>query len=587
MIIDHTALTHSVRFRESPSQDLCSFMSFHMFSRLLVIILLPFAFLCTTYLYLYPLFHGCAFPVINGSRTAAVRNAFALHWPHLSIADKAQQAQIAPFRLLVLADPQLEGDSSLPDSEDGFLRRLDQHREHVFSPHRRKALRKRAIKTALKELIFGDIPDVLQALRKRLDLFGNDYYLAHIFRTLHWWTKPTHVTVLGDLIGSQWVTDEEFEARAGRYWRRVFAGGNRVEDDKTVGFVEEALPTGLPGNKEMSGTNWENRVINVAGNHDIGYAGDVSKARIARFEKHFGRADWDIRFTLPVSDPQHNATAVPSVHLVVLNDLVLDTPARDSDVQSASYDYMNSIITKGSHPVEDKSSFTLVLTHVPLYKPEGVCVDPPFFDFHNSDDKEGDYKPGGLKEQNHLSDHVSRSGILEGIYGMTANRNAAGNGKGRKGVILTGHDHEGCDVWHYLPESSTENAVGKDSEELKFESWNSMPWRDANMSASYTGVREVTFRSMMGQFGGNAGLLSLWFDFDKHEWQHEVQMCELGVQHIWWGIHVLDLVTTCMTLVWLLSSYLAAPSTAASGRDKEVVSTPKENAKVPDEKEPT
>ena len=104
------------------------------------------------------------------------------------------------------------------------------------------------------------------------------------------------------------------------------------------------------------------------------------------------------------------------------------------------------------------------------------------------------------------------------------------------------------------------------------------------MSASYTGVREITFRSMMGQFGGNAGLLSLWFDFDRNEWQYEVQMCQLGVQHIWWGIHVLNIVTLFVTLVWLLSSYLAVPSTVTDGRDSKVVSSKAERKKVLDGK---
>jgi hypothetical protein len=546
-------------------------MFFRTFSRLLVCVLFPLALLSTVYLYLYPLFHGCAFPGTDASRAAAWRNTLAQNLPFRESLGEEQQCPIAPFRLLVLADPQLEGDSSLPDPEDGFLRRLARHKEQVFTPHQRKSRRKRAIKIALTEIIFGDLPDLLQGLRKRLDLFGNDYYLAHIFRTLHWWSKPTHVTVLGDLIGSQWVTDEEFEARAWRYWRRVFARGQRVEDELTDSSKDNTVSSRIQGNEGVVERTWKNRVINVAGNHDIGYAGDVTNARIARFEKNFGRADWDIRFRLPA---QNHSSISPSLHLIVLNDLVLDTPALDSDIQSQSYAHINSIITERSHSVEDKTSFTLLLTHVPLHKPEGVCVDPPFFDFHGSDDSDGDYSSGGLKEQNHLSDHVSRSGILEGVYGMTSNRNAAGKGKGRNGLILTGHDHEGCDVWHYLPDSPSETPLQQDSDGTKANSWNSVRWRDANTSTSYTGVREITLRSMMGEFGGNAGLLSLWFDFDRHEWKYDMQMCQLGVQHIWWGIHALDIVTVLVALLWFISSYLDSPTssiaTSAQSTSKKV-----------------
>jgi hypothetical protein len=550
-------------------------MSFRTFSRLLVTILFPLAFICTTYLYLYPLFHGCAFPVTTASRAAAQRDALTQHWPLNTFWSERQQRRVPPFRLLVLADPQLEGDSSLPNPEDGFFRRLDRHIDHVFASNTPKAQRKLVIKKALRELLFSDIPQALKGLRKQLDLFGNDYYLAHIFRTLHWWTRPSHVTVLGDLLGSQWVTDEEYESRAWRYWKRVFDGGHRVEDALTASSAEDAGRLDTMRNQDINERAWSDRIINIAGNHDIGYAGDISKARIARFEKHFGRADWDIRLSLPAAEAPKNPSITPSLHLIVLNDLILDTPGFDPEIQSSSYEHLNSIITHRSHPVEDESTFTLLLTHVPLHKPAGTCVDPPFFDFHGSDDPDAKYRLGGLKEQNHLSEHVSRSGILEGIYGMSANPDAAGNGKGRQGLILTGHDHEGCDVWHHLPLLAGETSAAApdgDGEHFKSEGWHSIPWRDANTTASHTGVREITLRSMMGEYGGNAGLLSIWFDFEKHGWRYEMQMCQLGVQHIWWGIHALDCITVAVAILWLVSSCLGASSTPPGGIDVSLTS---------------
>ncbi len=532
-------------------------MSLRTLTRFFVIILFPTAALCTLYLYLYPIFHhGCAFPVTTGSGAAAAQlDAFSQHWPFNALGSRAKQQpphRRAPFRLLVLADPQLEGDSSLPDPEDGFLRRLARHGERVFAPGQPKSQRKRVIKTALRDLLRRDIPEVVQGWRKRLDLFGNDYYLAHIFRTLRWWTKPTHVTVLGDLLGRAW-----------RYWNRVFAGTRRVEEEVVDTANGEAGSLNLLEMRDTMDHDWRDRVINIPGNHDIGYAGDISKARIARFERHFGRADWDIRFNLPISEEQNTSAINPSLHLIVLNDLVLDTPGFDHDIQSASYNHLNSIITQRSQPVQDKSSFTLLLTHIPLYKPEGSCIDAPFFDFHHSDDSAGAFKSGGLKEQNHLSEYVSRSGILEGIYGMSSNSNAAGNGKGRTGLILTGHDHEGCDVWHYLPEPASGPITSRQEADTETESrgWDSIPWRNANISASHTGVREITLRSMMGDFGGNAGLLSLWFDIETQEWQYEIRMCRLGIQHFWWGVHVLDCVTISMALLWFAASHLGASPT--------------------------
>ena len=52
----------------------------------------------------------------------------------------------------------------------------------------------------------------------------------------------------------------------------------------------------------------------------------------------------------------------------------------------------------------------------------------------------------------------------------------------------------------------------------------------------------------MGDFGGNAGLLSAWFDFEAGRWKYEIQMCKLGVQHIWWAVHILDVVTAVVGL---------------------------------------
>ncbi|RMD42070.1 hypothetical protein DV735_g3040, partial [Chaetothyriales sp. CBS 134920] len=315
------------------------------------------------------------------------------------------------------------------------------------------------------ELCADDIPRSLQAARKRLDLFGNDYYLAHIFRTLRWWARPTHITVLGDLIGSQWVSDGEFESRASRFWNRVFRGTARVDD-----AVVDAALTGA-ATLPMDDPAWARRVINVAGNHDIGYAGDVSRARLDRFERFFGPANWDVRF---------------------------DYPSAAAAAQT-TYDYINSILAQRTRPVDDASAFTLLLTHLPLHKPAGVCVDAPFWDFWGDDDGGGAYRPHGLKEQNHLSQPVSESAILKALFGMS------------------GHLHA--------------------------------------PASAHTGIREITLRSMMGDFGGNAALLSAWFDFEANHWRYSIQMCPVGVQHLWWAVHVLDLVALALLALRLLLAF--------------------------------
>lgn len=402
------------------------------------------------------------------------------------------------------------------------------------------------------DFLFEDIPNEIESVRKQIDLFGNDFYLAHIYRTVHWWTKPTHITVLGDLVGSQWIKDEEFERRGLRYWNRVLRGAERVPDTiATYPAMEYEISAYLDYPRDAAA--WAERAINVAGNHDIGYAGDINQDRFERFERVFGKANYELRFELPIYnntlnealfDPEDNRDSnllPPELRVVVLNSMNLDTPASDSNLQDATYKFINDVIST-SAAVEFQGTFTIVLTHIPLYKPEGVCVDDPFFSFHPAG------SGGGVKEQNQLSADASK-GFLEGIYGMSGDPTAAGEGKGRSGVILNGHDHEGCDSYHFIRQVKQGNRY-----------WETERWGDALRNGivgkdGVPGIREITVRSMMGDFGGNTGLLSAWFDEASWSWQFEYATCALGRQHFWWAVHILDLVTlvACVAYVVLLA----------------------------------
>jgi hypothetical protein len=515
---------------------------------LLLRILTPLAVSSTIYLYLYPIFNGCAFPSIDHSLATSFNDNIRQHLSgHIPPRTKTSNT-LAPFRLLILADPQLEGDSSLPDPEDSFLPRLQRRWTRLTLPQPTFDNPPTTWRVELRDIVLIDIPQTFQALRKRLDLFGNDYYLAHIYRTLHWWTRPTHITVLGDLIGSQWVDDEEFDWRGWRFWNRVMRHGTKVPDEWTERHYGDRMAS-------LDDPAWARRVMNIAGNHDIGYAGDISRSRMDRFERVFGKADWDLRFEYSAgqSNPLSNGNKhPPTLHLVVLNSMNLDTPALDEDLQRESYEYLNKVMNQRSRDVEDRSSFTLLLTHIPLHKESGICVDAPFFDYWGDDDGGGVYRPHGVKEQNHLSYHASRQGILEGIFGMSGQEYAPADGRGRNGLILTGHDHEGCDVWHYVPKNQTMRE--EDEKGPTGSNWQAVRWGDADVEGSHAGIREVTLRSMMGDFGGNAGLLSTWFNFDEGEWKYEIQMCRAGVQHVWWAVHVVDLVTIGAIMAYILLS---------------------------------
>ncbi|PTB79022.1 hypothetical protein M440DRAFT_1398289 [Trichoderma longibrachiatum ATCC 18648] len=525
-------------------------------------LLVPLAIACTIYLYLYPFFGGCAFPLPSRDAREALEATKRLHWPFNRTDPDAESpadhvpTQLAPFRLLALGDPQLEGDTSIPTVILGTFPHAASIYRHVTFQTEHWCFRERLrwIAHDIVDILFEDIPYYLESWRKRLDHIGNDFYLAHIYRTMHWWTRPTHVSVLGDLLGSQWIEDEEFDRRGQRFWHRVFRGGERVPDEVAAWPAHEYDLAGmLDGSDEEQ--VWTRRIINVAGNHDIGYAGDLTKERLDRFERVFGKVNYELRFGIPLNDsavlatihdeqrnPESNRLD-PEIRIVVLNDMNLDTPAKDTSLQDATYNFINTVIGT-SAAVEYEGIFTLVLTHIPLYKPEGVCVDAPFFDFHGEEDG------SGVKEQYLLSADASK-GFLEGFFGMNKDPNAAGGGRGRKGLILNGHDHEGCDTWHFINQTN-----GTDPSER---AWEVARWRDAQArglpkltTSGVPGRREITVRSMMGDFSGNAGLLSMWFNPETWEWEYEFANCRLGTQHFWWFVHILDFGVIVVFVVYVV-----------------------------------
>ncbi|KAF1966738.1 hypothetical protein BU23DRAFT_560007 [Bimuria novae-zelandiae CBS 107.79] len=578
----------------------------------LALLLAPVAFVGTTWLYLYPLFdNACAFPSPpNGT---------------------------APFRLLALGDPQLEGDSSLPKAGAKVFRSFDGLVSNVQDAP--TILEKWEF---VRDAVRGIPKDLLKALegyvRKPIDIRGNDLYLAHIVRTLRWWTTPSHVAVLGDLLGSQWIRDEEFERRRKRYWDVVFRGMEKVpervmkgvetpgregreaaeEEEGSEQKEEQAENKKWGGTVEILGGDkeWANRVINIAGNHDIGYAGDIDASRIARFERAFGSVNWDIVFTLPnatLPEPNEEQTSqheLPALRLVILNTMNLDTPAYDGDLQHETYEYINHVITT-SRPVTDKTHATILLTHIPLHKEPGVCVDSPFFNF---------FEHSGVKEQNMLSEQASKI-VLESMFGLSSNQWADGKGFGRRGIIVNGHDHAGCDVLHWttqpgvesacpdkideseihlppalanasllaeepledaivtnetLTETSSESESPPENQEPK---WQAQRYPHLPYKATESGecialnevphIREVTLRSIMGEFSGYAGFLAAWFDpslGEKGEWKIEVSTCGLGVQHWWWAVHVVDFVLVLALVLGMVAVVTEGEATSESRR---------------------
>lgn len=495
---------------------------FAIFLRLLHF-LIPLSILSTTYLYLYPAFHGCHFP-------------------------SPGRGQVAPFRLLAFGDPQLEGDTSLPKLPSGDLFEIRNLGEFL----RNRDFR--GLSDSIRTTTIHGLDSTIYYLkytRKYIDLLGNDYYLAHIYRTLHWWSNPTHTTVLGDLLGSQWITDEEFERRVNRFWGRVFAGAERTPSD-----VLNPNKTGQYSTRtEVFGEDpaWSRRIINIPGNHDVGYAGDANEHKISRFEEAFGPVNGDIIFSLPQSSTDD---PVRSIRLVILNSMILDGPAADHDLHVSSVQFVNDAMTYAS-PVESHDTAVVLLTHIPLHKESGICVDEPLFTY--LDEVYG----GGIKEQNFLAPESSQDAILQGIFGMNPSNSSAARGMGRDGIILTGHDHEGCDVYHY---------ADRETEEWRAQRWSNVSTTELVLDDNLPGIREVTVRSMMGEFGGNTALVSAWWDSDKDRWSFEVSNCQLGVQHIWWAVHSIDFAAIFFSVLTLVA-YVFGKAAALPANDRKVPGT--------------
>ncbi|KAF3918153.1 hypothetical protein ABW20_dc0100929 [Dactylellina cionopaga] len=459
----------------------------------LLILLTTVSVLSTVSLYLYPLVLNCSYPNPD-----------------------------APFRLLTLADPQIEGNSAI------FAAR------YAESPAWLRELRR---------------------LRKTLDIWGNDYYLAHIYRTLHdtipdltarysflpqGLVSPTHVVVLGDLVGSQWINNDEFKSRGNRFWNTIFPSARRLpprslnEKNRIPSAIYPRIP-------------WSSTLINVVGNHDIGYSGDIRPDLLDRFEETYGPVNYafnvpfsEFNMTAVIDGVRKNVTINPSLRIINLNSLNIDSPARDYDIQIQTYDFMNSVFM--DNKVWDGSVGTVLLTHVPLHKPKGVCVDPPMEKYY--DEIYGSL----LKEQNHISQGASEMLLGEVFGSRRIGEGAIPKGK-EMGIVLTGHDHEGCDIVHWLGDVEKPDDNGKMNMER---GWKAEKWEDRKKEGMIgekdLWIREVTVRSMMGDFGGNAGLTSAWFDTEAMSWRFEYSTCPVGTQHIWWTVHIVDFITLVLAI---------------------------------------
>ncbi|KAG0667108.1 hypothetical protein C6P45_005521 [Maudiozyma exigua] len=358
----------------------------------------------------------------------------------------------------------------------------------------------------------------------RLDTFGNDYYLGHIFKTMKQRLSPSHVVVMGDLFSSQWIPDSEFYNRTRRYVDRLFKRDTSLikevksenhDPNNSNLFIVDWGKWGDNFNKILNGNRkdfnfgykdvkaWspeEDYVfVNLTGNHDVGYSGDATYQHLTRFHKLFGKDNFWIEYGTNTDHPWR---------LVVLNDLLLEGPALQPEFIEYDWEFLRQLKD------QNFTGSTILATHVPFYKEEGLCVDPPEFNYYPEVWEKEPYKANLLRSQNHISENTTNV-VFDMIFG-----------NGQPGMVLVGHDHEGCEVIYNRFNSN--------------DSW--VATRDALPGANHQ-IQEITVRSMMGEFYGNTGLVSGHFNEDTKQWEWKFTLCPFSIQHVWWFSKVAAIVT--------------------------------------------
>ncbi len=111
----------------------------------------------------------------------------------------------------------------------------------------------------------------------------NDWYFWVIMRNVYHLLRPHHIVVLGDLFSSQYIDSIEFQIRKARYERNF--GPTLLAPSTT-------------------------KLINLTGNHDVGYGDDLPDYRMTYFETQFGH--------------QNTVYKEGEHHFVILNSMALD-----------------------------------------------------------------------------------------------------------------------------------------------------------------------------------------------------------------------------------------------------------------------
>ncbi|KAF0470279.1 hypothetical protein F8M41_025417 [Gigaspora margarita] len=339
--------------------------------------------------------------------------------------------------------------------------------------------------------IEGDAKIEREGIRGEIDLLGNDIYIRHVYTSFVspyslFTHKPTHTIILGDLFSSQWTNDQEFKKRVDRY-KWIF-GDPRGE--------------------------YTHEFINLTGNHDIGYGSDMSRRRVDRWEREFGKTNFG--GWIP-SNSSSTSEGLISHRFAVINSMNIDGPVSDEDLRSETWSFLNSLAEE-----REQNGYEIpliLLSHIPIYKNEGLCIDGPMNIL--------DYN-GYIKEQNFLSKNASEF-ILTKL---------------KPKFIFAGHDHEGCDITHVVRINDDDNHSLEAYRTSDFEIRKDELIGQYNSEKIWV-VREITVRSVMGGYEGNAGLFEIKSTITEDGnkvFNYNYKSCPFVINHVPWVVLIMDII---------------------------------------------
>ncbi|KAJ2548883.1 hypothetical protein EV175_004658 [Coemansia sp. RSA 1933] len=303
----------------------------------------------------------------------------------------------------------------------------------------------------------------------RYDILVNDYYLHHVYSSTIAAFNPNYVVTMGDIFSSQWVKRDEYY--------------KRIERFKWISQRVDSLNRTVRSNRIY---------LYLAGNHDIGYGDETRSYHTTRFVNNFGPLNR--KWTVDINGRLHR--------MAILNAMNLDK-TRMRQYRVEAWDFVHGLAADSAKMPD----LPLILfLHIPLYKPNGVCVA----------NATTVYRDGFIRYQDYLS--PATSAYLLHCLSPT--------------LVFNGHDHNGCVATHSTDANASRMpiALGDSAKMLCNLTLEDLDMYQSELdefalgtmssSSSTTGSAEagndtalsaieITVRSSMGAYHGTTGIFDI------------------------------------------------------------------------------